>query len=212
MATRIRPVKKMMRKTPQQARSQETVEAIVTAAARVLAKTGWADFTTNIVAEIAGVSIGSLYQYFPNKAALVFAIKERHFADLQAVIETACGAGTSVSLYERVAYLVSGMIDAHMIDPDLHRILEQEVPHDTTAPELESPYAAMQQQLATLIRFSRVPKAHRHVAARLTLSAIEGAVHAAARSGDLQSPAFGRQLTQLIFVYLASPPSSAVYA
>ncbi len=205
MATRIRPVKKTMRKAPQQARSQETVEAIVTAAARVLAKSGWARFNTNAVADVAGVSIGSLYQYIPNKEALVFAIKRRHFADLQAVIETACDVGTSLSLHDRVRCLVSGIIDAHTIDPALHRILEQEVPHDTTAPELESPYAPMQQQLATLIRLSRITKAHRDVAARVTLSAIEGAVHGASVNGDLRSPEFARQLTQLVFAYLTSP-------
>ncbi len=135
MATRIRAVKKTMRKLPQQARSQETVEAIVTAAARVLAKAGWARFTTNAVAETAGVSIGSLYQYFPNKQALIFAIKQRHFADLQAVIDAACDAGEFLSIYDRVERLVSGMIGAHALDPALHRILQQDVPHDTTAPE-----------------------------------------------------------------------------
>jgi AcrR family transcriptional regulator len=201
-----------MRKAPQQARSQETVEAIVTAAARVLAKTGWAGFTTNTVAEIAGVSIGSLYQYFPNKAALVFAIKRRDFAELQAVIETACDPGASLSLHDRVGRLVSGMIHAHTIDPALHRILEQEVPHDTTAPELESPYAAMQQQLAALIRRRRATKARRDVVARITLLAIEGAVHGASSSGDLQSPVFAQELTQLVFAYLASPVGGSVSA
>jgi AcrR family transcriptional regulator len=199
-----------MRKVPQQARSKDTVEAIVTAAARVLAKTGWAGFTTNTVAEIAGVSIGSLYQYFPNKAALVFAIKRRHFADLQAVIEAACDPDASLSLHDRVGRLVSGMIRAHSIDPALHRILEREVPHDTTAPELESPYAAMQQQLAALIHHRRATKTRRDVVARMTLLAIEGAVHGASSSGELQSPLFAEELTQLVSSYLASSAGGSV--
>jgi AcrR family transcriptional regulator len=190
-----------MRKAPQQTRSLETVDAIVTAAARILAANGWAGFTTNAVAERAGVSIGSLYQYFPNKAALVFAIKRRHFADLQRVIETACDSAAELSLHGRVERLVSGMIEAHAIDPALHRVLEEEVPPDTTAPELESPYAAMQHQLTSLIR-RKATKAQRDVVARLTLSAIEGAVHGAARNGDVTSQVFARELTRLVYAYL----------
>lgn len=60
-----------MRKEPRQARSRATVEIIVRAGARVLGDRGWAGFTTNQVAEVAGVSIGSLYQYFPDKLALM---------------------------------------------------------------------------------------------------------------------------------------------
>ena len=58
-----------MRKEPRQERARATVEAILEAAARILDRQGWKGFTTNAVAEVAGVSIGSLYQYFPNKAA-----------------------------------------------------------------------------------------------------------------------------------------------
>jgi AcrR family transcriptional regulator len=192
-----------MRKSPQQVRSQETVDVIVSAAARVLAKAGWSGFTTNKVAAVAGVSIGSLYQYFPNKAALVLAIKRRHFADLQSVIDTACNSGELVTIHDRVERLVVGTIEAHAIDPALHRVLEEEVPPDTTAPDLESPYAAMQQQLVSLIHLKGATKPHRDVVARVALAAIEGAVHWAAQSGTLQSPMFARELTRLVFAYLA---------
>jgi hypothetical protein len=62
----------------------------------------------------------------------------------------------------------------------------------------------MQQQLDALIRLSRVTKAHRAIVARVTLSALEGAVHGASRSRDLTSPEFARELTQLVFAYLTS--------
>src|ERR671937_342176 len=63
------------RKQPKQARSAELVAAILQAAVQVLAKEGAQRFTTARVAEKAGVSIGSLYQYFPNKAAILFRLQ-----------------------------------------------------------------------------------------------------------------------------------------
>ena len=66
------------RKSPRQRRSQETVERILDAAARMFDERGYRGTTTNHVAELAGVSIGSLYQYFPNKDALLVALAERH--------------------------------------------------------------------------------------------------------------------------------------
>jgi AcrR family transcriptional regulator len=65
------------RKKPRQTRSQRMKEDLLEAAARVLARDGARRFTTNRVAEAAGASVGSLYQYFPNKAALLVALHER---------------------------------------------------------------------------------------------------------------------------------------
>ncbi len=67
------------RKQPQQARSAELVAAILQAGAQVLAKEGAARFTTARVAEKAGVSIGSLYQYFPNKAAILYRLQTQEW-------------------------------------------------------------------------------------------------------------------------------------
>ncbi len=63
------------RKEPKQARSTELVSAILEAAIQVLAKEGASRFTTARVAEKAGVSVGSVYQYFPNKAAILFRLQ-----------------------------------------------------------------------------------------------------------------------------------------
>src|SRR3954464_12978376 len=70
------------RKHPRQARSRATVDCVLEATARVLVKRGFDGLTTNLVAETAGISIGSLYQYFPNKAALVGALIEQHVEDI----------------------------------------------------------------------------------------------------------------------------------
>jgi AcrR family transcriptional regulator len=75
------------RKTPQQERSKTIFESILEAAAHILSTVGVDKSTTNKIAEMAGVSIGSLYQYFPNKEALVSAILERQFKKHAKLIE-----------------------------------------------------------------------------------------------------------------------------
>jgi AcrR family transcriptional regulator len=75
------------RKRPSQSRSLDTVDAILVAAARIFGTWGWEKATTNRIAEAAGVSIGSLYQYFPNKLALLASVKRRFQRDLEAEIE-----------------------------------------------------------------------------------------------------------------------------
>ena len=74
MADRQKP-QISQRKSPQQARSNDLLSAVLQAAAQVLAQEGAQRFTTARVAERAGVSVGSLYQYFPNKAAILFRLQ-----------------------------------------------------------------------------------------------------------------------------------------
>ena len=73
---------KQRRRIPRQARAQATVAVIVEAAARLFRREGW-EATTNRIAETAGVSIGSLYEYFPDKQALLFAVAERHLEEAE---------------------------------------------------------------------------------------------------------------------------------
>ena len=74
------------RKPPHQARAKATVDAILDATARILAEDGFEAVNTNRVAEVAGVSVGSLYQYFPNKGSLVGAVAVRHTEAMAAVV------------------------------------------------------------------------------------------------------------------------------
>lgn len=116
------------RKLPQQDRSKVTVDAILTATAHILTQEGYDRTTTNRIAELAGVSIGSLYQYFPSKEALVTALAEHHVNTMMAVIESKlndlCNAPIEVVLHE----LVKVCIAAHAIDPMLHKVLNEQVP------------------------------------------------------------------------------------
>ena len=126
MNTRVTDTTRSMRKAPRQRRSQVMVDVILQAAARVLAKNGWSKFNTNEVARIAGVSIGSLYQYFPNKLALAEAIRQQHLDEILQVL----GAATieEGGLIKRIERLVEGVIAVHLINPSLHRVLLDEVP------------------------------------------------------------------------------------
>lgn len=116
------------RKLPQQDRSKVTVDAILTATAHILTQQGYDRTTTNRIAELAGVSIGSLYQYFPSKEALVTALAEHHVNTMMAIIESKlnelCNAPIAVVLHE----LVKVCIAAHAIDPMLHKVLNEQVP------------------------------------------------------------------------------------
>src|SRR5580692_8818066 len=78
------------RKTPIQARSTVTVEAIFEATIQVLLSRGADRLTTTRVAERAGVSVGTLYQYYPNKQSLLFAVLENHLSRVATRVEAAC--------------------------------------------------------------------------------------------------------------------------
>src|SRR5689334_20025487 len=75
------------RKAPHQERSRATVDAILAATARILVKDGYDRASTNKIAAAAGVSVGSLYQYFPSKEALVAALIEKHSAEMLEIFE-----------------------------------------------------------------------------------------------------------------------------
>jgi AcrR family transcriptional regulator len=78
------------RKTPRQARSAATVEAIFQATIQVLLKEGAPRLTTTRVAERAGVSVGTMYQYFPHKKALLYAVLQQHLETVAEAMEAAC--------------------------------------------------------------------------------------------------------------------------
>ncbi len=111
------------RKTPQQSRSIATVEAIYDATVQVLLKGGPDRLTTVHVAHRAGVSVGTLYQYFPNKQVLLFAVLERHLHRTAAAVERACQANHFQPLDVMVHQLVNRFIDAKLADRDTSVVL-----------------------------------------------------------------------------------------
>jgi AcrR family transcriptional regulator len=117
------------RKAPRQSRSQATVDALVEAGARALALEGYERANVNRIAELAGVSVGSLYQYFPSKEALVTAVSRRHSARMIEVFQKDILSLAFVPLHEAVRGVVLRVFEAYAVDPALRRVLVHEVPH-----------------------------------------------------------------------------------
>ncbi len=111
------------RKTPIQARSTVTVEAISEAAIQVLLSHGIDRLTTTRVAERAGVSVGTLYQYYPNKQALLFAVLEAHLEKVAMVLKRACEESHGLPLDVMVRTVVEAFVDAKMERTDISMAL-----------------------------------------------------------------------------------------
>lgn len=118
------------RKLPIQERSKDTVGVILEAAAHVFMEKGYAAGTTNHIARKAGVSIGSLYQYFPNKDAILVSLAEQHLESAKGeigeiLLEAAADKTSIVNLIRRI---VDAMIRMHMQAPRLHQVIFEEAP------------------------------------------------------------------------------------
>src|SRR3954466_4612920 len=113
------------RKRASQERSRATVAALVEATARILVSDGFDKASTNRIAEVAGVSVGSLYQYFPRKEALVAAVIERHQQELMQAVRGALSNVLALPLEAAMRQLVAAAVKAHRVDPQLHRVLAE---------------------------------------------------------------------------------------
>ena len=119
------------RKLPSQERSKDTVEAILTAAAHIFSDLGYAATTTNKIALRAGVSIGSLYQYFPNKDAIIVSLTERMFREglemTESIVKDA--EKSQAAFRQKLRSFIEGMVALHMKNPKLHKILTDHAPN-----------------------------------------------------------------------------------
>jgi len=116
------------RKFPRQERARATVEAIIVATAQLLRRQGYEALTTARVAERAGVSIGSLYQYFPNKQALAAAVVDHHGDEVLASFVQAVEARRHETLAESVEAMIGFALVSHPHEPGLHRVLNELAP------------------------------------------------------------------------------------
>jgi len=128
------------RKQPQQARSTELVAIILEAAAQVLAKQGAQRFTTARVAEKAGVSIGSVYQYFPNKAAILFRLQSDEWRETSDLL-IGILADTSKPPLQRLRILVHAFVRSECDEAEMRVALGDAAPLYRDAPQAQAPKA-----------------------------------------------------------------------
>jgi AcrR family transcriptional regulator len=125
----VKVKKPALRRQPKQRRARQTVEAMLDAVAKIVKREGVKAVTTNRIAEVAGVSIGSVYQYFPDKRAIFVALHRRHIEQIDRMVQAKLIEHASSSLDKLIRAMVEAMVDAHVTDPELYEALFTEVPH-----------------------------------------------------------------------------------
>ena len=125
------------RKLAAQDRSRATVDALVEATARILVKDGFDKASTNRIAAKAGVSVGSLYQYYPSKEALVAAVIDRHNRELMRIVRGALADVATLPIEQAIRRIVAVAIEAHRVDPRLHRVLAEQIPRTGRLADVE---------------------------------------------------------------------------
>ncbi|MGW0889925.1 TetR/AcrR family transcriptional regulator [Saccharopolyspora sp. NPDC002578] len=199
---RLRP-----RKQPRQVRAELTRQRILTAAARVFTEHGYAAGTTNRIAERARISIGSLYQYFPNKDAILVELLTRHLDDGLRNTRERLPEQLPDSVEDTIRLFVRAAIDNHLDDPKLLRIMIEEAPRSQ----------ALLDKIARVERFHityardlieqhpAVRVADPHTAARLVVSTVELVVHRLIAAADpIDIPSFENELVAMLTRYLTA--------
>lgn len=195
------------RKHASQGRSRATVDALLEATARILVRDGFDRASTNRIAAEAGVSVGSLYQYYPSKEALVAAVVERHNRQLLQVVRDALADAAGQPFATAVRGIVASAIAAHRLDPPLHRVLTEQTPRVGRTEHVE----AFNREAYDLFR--AYLDDHRHeiravdldLAAFVCVSSIEAVTHTAVLHRDLPDEAAETlvdEATRLVLRYL----------
>jgi AcrR family transcriptional regulator len=199
------------RRRPRQARAQATVDAIVQATARVLVEDGYDRASTNRIAQAAGVSIGSLYQYFPSKEALVAALVEAHVDRMTEVVTRRLEDLEAADLRRSAETLVSALIAAYRVDPKLHHVLCQEVPKIGDLRRIYEFEQSLSDVIRTHLHSLRHQIKHQNIdrAVFLLINAIPSVIRAAIEgdSEGADDSALTGELTDMILRYLVYVPS-----
>src|SRR5258706_7696527 len=122
------PPRRSPRKKPAQERSKQTVDALVTAAARILERDGYERANVNRIAELAGVSVGSLYQYFPTKEALAAAVAKRLGDEMLAVFQDGLADVAFLPFDEAIRAAALRTVRAFRVNPRLRDVIVSELP------------------------------------------------------------------------------------
>jgi AcrR family transcriptional regulator len=194
------------RRKPKQARSNDLVGAILQAAIQVLAKEGARRFTTTRVAERAGVSVGSIYQYFPNKASILFRLQSDEWQQTTAMLSEILQDTTKPPL-ERLRKLVHAFVRSECEEAAVRTALDDAAPLYRDAPEAIATKAAGEHMFRTFIdeALPKATDAERALASELvkdTLSAVGQHFSQEPRS-DQEITAYSGALADMLCAYLA---------
>jgi AcrR family transcriptional regulator len=193
---------------PKQARSRATVEEILRAAGRVLVAEGYEGATTNRIAEVAGVSVGSLYQYFPSKDAIVEALVEAHLTEIMAVVSRGLAEVATAPLTDAATKLVQTMIDAHRVHPELHRVLGARRPRVDPNDHVRQVNRAIRVLVRSYLAERRVelrPDLDLDIATFLVIELVETATHKAVIDEPemIENPRLAGEIASMIVRYVS---------
>lgn len=183
------------------------MEAILEAAVRVLVREGYEGATTSRIAEVSGYGVGSLYDYFPNKEALVAALIERHAEGMVSVVESTFRAHSGSPLPVAVRAWVESGIEAHLASPELHKVLVEQVPRVGDMKRV----GAFEQRIAGLVRSylechaGEIGRSDLSLAAFVVAQAVVSLTHKAAaeRPETLGDGRLVEEVGDLVLGYLA---------
>jgi AcrR family transcriptional regulator len=205
MATAKPRSKTAPRRRPRQERSEATVDAILEAAARVMSAEGYEAATTNRLAAAAGISVGSLYQYFPSKDAIAVELVRRYRAGRVAFVRQHLEAIGERPIADVIGGMFLSLLQAEGIRPELYRVLIDRVLRTSAREEL----VGYEERLEALVRgaLGRMKPAPRvediDLAAFMLVRLVLALVHSAnADSPRYNTPALARELTRLVVAYL----------
>jgi AcrR family transcriptional regulator len=196
------------RKTPLQSRAQTMVELILEAAARVLTRESLAGFNTNRVAQVAGISIGSLYQYFPNKSALMAALIERAQEDLAQSLEQLVAQLGAQSLEDALLAIAQLAIRQQYANPLLAAALDYEEKRLPVQKQLLQAESRLIESVTTLLQSHRAELARGlpQGAAQDCLVITKALVEAQAIAGRKPPPDLDRRVVRALMGYLTWKP------
>jgi AcrR family transcriptional regulator len=194
------------RKQPRQERSVQTVDAILEAAARIFETHGFEAGNTNKIAQLAGVSVGSLYQYFPDKHSLVTALHERHTAQVLQRLEQVLARNAGAALGAIVKDLVGALLDEHLARPQLQRVLHAQFALLAHRPE-ESPAArALFERLLSILSGFHPARARAEleVVVQMLLRTTESLIHSVVLEPpkDVDRATLEREIAHVLDGYL----------
>jgi AcrR family transcriptional regulator len=194
--------RRVPRKKPAQKRSKETVRAIVEAAARILSRDGYERTNVNRVAELAGVSVGSLYQYFPSKEALVAEVARDLAQRTVDVFQEGIVELALLPLRDAVRGVVERAVRAVRIDPRLREVILEEMPADVF--DTHEFDAMLDDALRLYFRFRAdvIRPMNVDLALAILHATVEGVAQVTSARGDPEREVI-EELTHLVYGYVA---------